>query len=206
MDTQSCESCRETDAQIRAELSIATVESKIRCRRLGFLAHLHTASPMLRALLQGGGMRLPWVKAIIGDLGALQAAQRKVLAMPHPAGNVDVRIKTAVENKVSWRQLVKPVLAHLGSPVLETAETVPCRDCHKYFPIKGLGAHRARVHGVFRIARTVVDRSGVCPVCGLFFHTRQRVIHHIEDSCGSCEAAVQAGMVHAGGAGQGIGR
>ena len=35
---------------------------------------------------------------------------------------------------------------------------------------------------VFRVARTVVDRSGICPVCGLFFHTR---------------AAVQAGLVQA---------
>ena len=66
---------------------------------------------------------------------------------------------------------------------------------HKYFLIKELGAHRARVHGAFRRAWTVVDRSGICPVCGLFFHTRQRVIQHIEHSCESCKAAVQAGMV-----------
>ena len=90
---------------------------------------------------------------------------------------------------------MKPVLTHLGSPALETAVTVLCPDCHKYFLINGLGAHRARVHGVFRLARTVVDQSGICPVCGLFFHTRQRVIHHIELNCESRKAAVQAGMV-----------
>ena len=39
-----------------------------------------------------------------------------------------------------------------------------------------------------------MDRSGICPVCGLF-HTRQRVIHHIEHSCESCKAAVQVGLV-----------
>ena len=65
------EGCNETGAQIRAEFSIATVESKIRHRRLGFLAQLRTASPMLRALMQEGGMRLPWTKAVIGDLVAL---------------------------------------------------------------------------------------------------------------------------------------
>ena len=70
----------------------------------------------------------------------------------------------------------------------------PSPDCHKSFLVKGLGAHRARVH-VLRVARTVVDQSGICPVCGLFFHTRQRVIHHIEHSCESCKAAVQAGLV-----------
>ena len=82
------ERCNETDARIRAEFSIATVESKIRHRRLGFLAQLRTASPMLRALLQEGCMRLPWTKAAVGDLVALQAAQPQVAMMPHP-GRVD---------------------------------------------------------------------------------------------------------------------
>ena len=63
------EGCNETDAQIRAEFSITTVESKIRHRRLGFLAQLRTASPMLRALMQEGGMRLPWTKAVVGGFG-----------------------------------------------------------------------------------------------------------------------------------------
>ena len=115
--------------------------------------------------------------------------------MPQPAGDVDAWIKFAVENKSSWKQLVKPVLTHIGSPALGPAEMVQCPDCHKSFLVKGLGAHRARVHNVFRVARTVVDRSGICPVRGLFFHTRQRVIQHIEHSCKSCKAAVQAGLV-----------
>ena len=68
------EGCNETDAQIRAEFSIATVESKIRHRRLGFLAQLRTASPMLRAPLQEGNMRLPWTTAVVGDLVALQGS------------------------------------------------------------------------------------------------------------------------------------
>ena len=134
------EGCNETDAQIRAEFSIATVESKIRHRRLGFLAQLRTASPMLRALLQEGSMRLPWTKAIVGDLVALQAAQPKVAMMPHPAGDVDEWIKLAVEKKSSWKQLVKPVLTHIGSPALGPAEMVQCPDCHKSFLVKGLGA------------------------------------------------------------------
>ena len=57
-----------------------------------------------------------------------------------------------------------------GLPAWETGGTARCMDCHKDFHITGLGTHRTRVHGVFRIARTVVDRSGVCSVCGLFFH------------------------------------
>ena len=140
-------------------------------------------------------MRLPWTKAVVGDLVALQAAQPKVAMMPHPAGDVDAWIKLAVDNKLSWKQLVKPVLTRIGSPALGPAEMVQCPDCHKSFLVKGLGAHRARVHNVFRVARTVVDLSGICLVCGLFFHTRQRVMHHIEHSCESCKAAVQAGLV-----------
>ena len=75
-------------------------KSKIGHRRLGFLAQLRTASPML---LQKGCMRLPWTKAVVGDLVALQAAQPKVAVMPHPAGDVDAWIKLAVENKSSWK-------------------------------------------------------------------------------------------------------
>ena len=115
--------------------------------------------------------------------------------MPHPAGDVDAWIKLAVENTSSWKQLVKPVLTHIGPPALGPAEMVQCQNCHKSFLVKGLGAHRAQVHNMFRVARTVVDRSGICPVCGLFFHTRQWVIHHIDHSCESCTAAVQAGLV-----------
>ena len=132
------EGCNETDAQIRAEFSIATVESKIWHRRLSFLAQLRTASPMLRALMQEGCMRLPWTKAVVGDLVALQAAQRKLAMMPHPAGDVDAWIKLCVENKSSWKRLVKPVLIHIGSPALGTAEMVQCPDCHKSFLVKGL--------------------------------------------------------------------
>ena len=59
--------------------------------------------------------------------------------MPHPAGDVDAWIKLGVENKSSWKQLVKPVLVHIGSPALGTSEMVQCPDCHKRFLVKGLG-------------------------------------------------------------------
>ena len=99
---------------------------------------------MLRALLQKGGTRLAWVKAIIGDLVALQAAQPKESAKPHPAGDVDVWIRMAVENRVSWRQLAKPVLTHLGSAALETAVTVPCPRLPQVLPHQGAGVRIVR--------------------------------------------------------------
>ena len=104
---------------------------------------------------------------------ALQAAQPKVSAMPHPAGDVDVWIKMAVENKVSWRQLVKPVPTHLGSPALEAAETVPCPDCHKQFLVKVRIVRGCMVFsGSLGQLSTAQESAG----CGLFLHTRQRVI------------------------------
>ena len=122
--------------------------------------------------------------------GGATGSAVKGLAMPHPPGDVDAWMKLAVETKVNWKQLVKPVLTHVGSSALETGETVRFPECHKDFFIRGLGALRARVHGVSRVARTVVDRSGVCPVCRLFFHSRRRMIHHIEHNCESCKAAL----------------
>ena len=74
-----------------------------------------------------------WTKAVVGDLVALQAV--------HPAGDVDAWIKLAVENKSSWKQLVKPFLTHIGSPAMGPAEMVQCPDCHKSFLVKELGAH-----------------------------------------------------------------
>ena len=119
------EGCRETDAQIRAEFLIATVESRVRLRRLSFWSQLRTASPLLRALLQESGMRLPWTIAIVGDLVALQV-QSKVSMMPHPAGDVDAWMKLAAENKVCCKQLVKPVLTHVESAALEAREKARC--------------------------------------------------------------------------------
>ena len=76
--------------------------------------------------------------------GGAAGSAVKGLAMPHPAGDVDACIKLAVETKVNWKQLVKPVLTHVGSSALETGETVRFPECHKDFFIKGLGALRAR--------------------------------------------------------------
>ena len=96
---------------------------------------------------------------------------RRCRRCPHPAGDVEM----AMENRVSWRQLAKPVLTHLGSPALETRRNGAMPRLPQVLPHQGAGCNRARVQGVFRLAKTVVDRSGICPVCGLFFHTRQRV-------------------------------
>ena len=93
--------------------------------------------------------------------------QSKVSMMPHPAGDVDAWTKLAVEDKVSWKQLVKPVLTLVGSPALEARETARCPDCHKEFLIKGLGVHRARVHGV-----QLPGQLWTVQVCRLFFRTR----------------------------------
>ena len=84
--------------------------------------------------------------------------------MPHHAGDVDAWIKLAVGNRMSWKQLVKPVLTHVGSAALEAKEKARCPECHKDFLVKGLGGHRARTQGVFRVARSVVGHSGICLV------------------------------------------
>ena len=66
---------------------------------------------------------------------------------------------------------------------------VQCPDCDKSLIVKGLGAHRALVHNVFRVARTVVDQSGR----PLLSHTAKGD-PPIEHSC-ELQAAVQAGLV-----------
>ena len=57
----------------------------MRCRRLRFLAQLHTASPMLRALLQEGGVRIPWVQAIVGKSGGLASSSAEGVGDASPS-------------------------------------------------------------------------------------------------------------------------
>ena len=82
MGAQSCEGCRVTD-EVRAEFLIPTVESKIKRRRLGVLSQCSAASLMLRALLQEGCLRLPWARAIVGDLVALQPEKYRLCRTQH---------------------------------------------------------------------------------------------------------------------------
>ncbi|CAL1161389.1 unnamed protein product [Cladocopium goreaui] len=74
---------------------------------------------------------------------------------------------------------------HMDEAV-EEPSCVQCGDCGKYFKNgAALATHEQRVHQK-RIAlrRFVVD--GVCRACGIFFHTRARLLTHLHVGKGKC--------------------
>ena len=70
---------------------------------------------------------------------------------------------------------------------------VHCSICGVVVAKRGLGAHCARAHSMFRLARAFVDGDGVCPVCQGNFFIRLRCMHHVHHSSAACLAALQSG-------------
>ena len=63
---------------------------------------------------------------------------------------------------------------------------LPCPECgHLFEGLRALGPHRYRVHGVRRLVRDYVDGT-VCGACLMEFHSRRRLIHHLQFSGTHC--------------------
>ena len=72
--------------------------------------------------------------------------------------------------------------------------TAQCPECGKHCKVKGLGAHRKRVHGISVLARRFVSGS-VCPACNMDFHTRPRALHHLQFACKQCRGKLMSGQL-----------
>ena len=69
-----------------------------------------------------------------------------------------------------------------------------CELCDRSFPSKQrLGSHMANDHLCFRASRSYIDTTH-CPACMLEFHTRDRLIRHLEDKSPRCRAFVLANL------------
>ena len=65
-----------------------------------------------------------------------------------------------------------------------------CESCSCSFPTKQLlGTHMWKVHHVRRATRSHVDGTH-CPACLLEFHTRDRLLRHLEDKSPICRSYV----------------
>jgi hypothetical protein len=63
-----------------------------------------------------------------------------------------------------------------------------CEECGLAFAsVQALGLHRRRVHNYMHPIRRMVWGS-LCPVCGIQFHTRPRLIQHLAYDSTSCKA------------------
>ena len=76
-----------------------------------------------------------------------------------------------------------------------------CRQCDREFATRSaLGAHLYACHGHRSDARRFIDDSGVCPVCRAVFHSRLRVLKHVQGppyGAALCSQIVSSGALPA---------
>jgi len=129
---------------------------------------------------------------IVADLEMQRASSPKLHSLPPPRLDPDAWIRLAIKYPKAWRKFVS-VLRTSGSPVNPEADKTACAQCGKMVARQGMGAHCARVHAVFRLARAFCKDDGVRHVCQGQFVVRSRCIHHVHYSSLACLAALMSG-------------
>ena len=77
----------------------------------------------------------------------------------------------------------EPTLGHPPGSSMPAIQQHQCEECATSFSThKALQTHMRRKHGVRCLQRFFVDNEGLCPVCGILFHSRLRCLAHLCDS------------------------
>jgi hypothetical protein len=100
---------------------------------------------------------------IVLDIEDLRASSAKLHNLPPPAVDLDAWVAFVIKSPKSWKKFVR-ALATSDSPELPATVLVTCSVCGLLVAKQGLGAHCARMHSMFRLARASVGSDGVCPV------------------------------------------
>ena len=214
-------STRHRDADVRAELLAPSLQALISRRRLQLLASvLRGDVPMLPALLAVSipGTKhnaLPWIELVVNDMCELQRALRpKLDELGDPWMNAENWCAFIVQWPAQWAQLLKSYApcstpaddAALASRMPKCGSQVTflkhcCSDCPASFhTAKALQQHRRVAHGARMDARRYVSGASACPVCGVTFSCRPKVLAHLaearqrgKDSGPSCRDQLMSG-------------
>ena len=201
-------------AEATAKLKVPPLAARLAAERLRAAARLSSSSPVIRALYHTAAAA-PWIMALVADLQVLHRFQRKALAeLPPPTVDTAPWEMLWTQWPRAWSALVGRFLAdpavHRHYLAQEAAElgadagaegepTFACPCCPGDAPTiwtstRALRAHMAAAHGRQRPA-ALVATGPVCPVCATDFHTRQRVMEHLERGPRRCRMALAAGAV-----------
>ena len=202
-----------TDEQIRLQLKVPTVETRMAAERLRYAARLSThGQETTMAFVQGVGGQ-PWRSMLLHDIAWLQRALApKLEALPFPG--LDPRAWEAFWRKWPkvWSQLIVKSLEvvaqhpHRYQPAVKSepasvsavaARAVDgehmCHICWDVFPtVRSLNAHRTIKHK-HRAEHQFYVRDSVCPVCGTEFHMRVRAMSHF--TLTKCREAMATGQI-----------
>ena len=153
--------------------------------------------PALLAALQSRtkyGEALPWVQLLTHDLQILkQALGDRMHDMPDPAKDLHSYWQLAKQFPHEWKQLVHMYFCIKDDPECQPKrkiEEVPrdcitqhiCHQCGIAFSDrKQLAAHNWAKHRVKSSFREFIGDVSECPVCGVDFRTRARLVKHLSE-------------------------
>ena len=195
---------RHRDADVRAELLSPSLLALISRRRLQLFASIWNGDvPLLPALLAVAvpGTKhgsLPWIELVVQDMAELQRSLRpKLDELGDPWHHAQRWCDFIEQWPHEWSRLLKlyspcctpaddfAVAARMpkrGSQVVALLSYCCC-ECTVSFPSeKALQQHRRTSHGFRMEARKFVSSACACPVCGVVFACRPKVLTHLAES------------------------
>ena len=153
---------------------------------------------ILVSLLESRGGHRAWIDAVELDLKFLASHSSAFakIGKSNIAEWIDVirrkpeAIKDALSKAMCEPDLNKPSAWAKTKKVREIDVTFACDQCAFTAPTRQqLALHSFKVHGHCRLARKCVD-TPYCPICLQMFHSRERVICHIEEKSPRCRAVM----------------
>ena len=168
-----------------------SVEGMIRQARLKYLAQIgNTRADQLRDLIadRSGGKPTRWAKLVCDDLVAMHAALPfETAELGDPRAHPEKWFAAARNHPNMWKELVSLVVVcesvcdRKSLPHAEASDIV-CVVCNQHFKSeRAASMHRRVVHGESCKAKCFAPQSGQCPICGIRFSTRLRLIAHLTE-------------------------
>ena len=178
------------------------------------------APDTLRALLQVrcAGKPLLWVQTLTEDFEALRIFHTpKLDELPHPTACMQTWYKFIETYPAAWKELIRryvfftsSALTTRGVPIFEHQLTVnpaasnttayipgwfkcqlcPAGACRIFPSERALRAHHVAGHNMRCPTRCYIEADGICPACGLCFHTRIRAIAHAQRRTSACSREI----------------
>ena len=201
--------------QAASRLPVPTFPCWLAAARLRYAARVSLSGGSgLIAVLRAEGSQ-PWKRELTQSLEFARALlPDKLGALPPAASHPEVWEQLWSEFPGEWKAIVRffffaraaadPARAHqLAQTLLPNSchsgpvadEEWFCAECGRDFvTLSSLSHHRAKVHAPRRPARDVCSGSW-CPNCGKNFHTRLRVMKHLERGSRACQLALREGRL-----------
>ena len=177
-------------------MSQPSIDCLVQRKRLIYMARLAYVQPKaLWAILQASPRKqqMPWTCQACKDIKCLYSSVAAVReALPDPVANPNAWFQFMSNQREKWHRLVDNLFyshscldqrasEHEGSNPLTFKCEVCCEPRPAFATAKALAQHQRIKHKTRNVLRLYVDGSGVCPCCKNVYHTRYRVLCHLQN-------------------------